>query len=411
MSRTTSQVVPLVRREGAACPATVRGTGAVLAYDVILPRQNEACPVFTFAAQASDIDRFARIERAGRSAEGALSGFQRPQIASHINEIRDYLEKPEAILPNAIIVGFTGGVALERTGPGRGRITIEADEGPVGWIVDGQQRFTALSKLTDRDFEVVVSGFLCGSLEELHRQFILINSTRPLPKALVYELLPRLGHLPARMSSRSQAALLTEALNYRPDSSLRGEIRQQTNPRGIIRDTVLQKLIMNSISDGALRLYAGDDALLLERGTRLISEFFHAVRHVFARDWDGHTPKTSRLVHGTGVVALGYAMEFLHAVDGAEDRGAFAAGLRPLVGRTAWTSGAWRFEDETRAWNGLQNVPADLRKLSLYLVSILRRTRQHEDPAGAGSPAGADPSSLDDTLPLLRTLTAPVAGP
>ena len=402
MSQGSPKVIPLVRRAGVERPSLTREADA-LTYEVILPRQSDGCPVFVFAARASDINRFARIERAGRSVEGALSGFQRPQIASHINEIRDYLEKPEAILPNAIIVGFIEGVSLEGTAPGRGRLTIDTDGEPVGWIVDGQQRFTALSKLVDRDFEVFVSGFLCGSLEELHRQFILINSTRPLPKALVYELLPRLGHLPARMSSRSQAALLTEALNYRPESSLRGIIRQQTNPRGLVRDTVLQKLIMNSISDGALRLYAGDDALLLERGTRLISEFFHAVRHLFAADWEGHTPKTSRLVHGTGIVALGYAMEYLHGVDGAEDRGDFAAGLRPLVGRTAWTSGAWRFDDEVRNWNGLQNVPADLRKLSLYLVGTLRRAR--DNGASDDRSPGADPLA-DEGLPLLRSLAS-----
>ena len=408
MSPSNSKVVALVRKEDLERPSSGREADA-LVYDVILPRQSDACPVFTFAARASDIDRFARIERAGRSTDGALSGFQRPQIASHINEIRDYLEKPEAILPNAIIVGFIGGVTLERTAPGRGRLTIEASGEPVGWIVDGQQRFTALSKLVDRDFEVFVSGFVCGSLEELHRQFILINSTRPLPKALVYELLPRLGHLPARMSGRSQAALLTEALNYQSTSSLRGMIRQQTNPRGIVRDTVLQKMIMNSISDGALRLYAGDDALLLERGTRLISEFFHAVRHLFAADWDGHTPKTSRLVHGTGIVALGYAMEFLHGVNGAEDRADFVAGLRPLVGRTAWTSGAWRFDDEIRTWNGLQNVPADLRKLSLHLVGVLRRAQKRESDSLNDGQRRADPL-LDDALPLLRTLAAAPSG-
>ena len=402
MTSAASKVVPLVRKDGAdhAPPAP----GPALAYDVILPRQSDDCPVFTFAARACDIDRFARIDRAGRSAEGTLSGFQRPQIAGHINEIQDYLEKPEAILPNAIIVGFTGGVTIDRTAPGRGRILIEADGDPVGWIVDGQQRFTALSRLVDRDFEVVVSGFLCGSLEELHRQFILINSTRPLPKALVYELLPRLEHLPARMSSRSQAAVLTEALNYRPDSSLRGMIKQQTNPKGMVRDTVLQKLIMNSISDGALRLYSGDDGMLLERGTRLVSEFFHAVRHLFAADWDGHTPKTSRLVHGTGIVALGYAMEFLHGLDGVEDRHGFAAGLRPLVGRTAWTSGSWRFDDETRVWNGLQNVPADQRKLSLHLVGLLRRPSNGAETQDGQ--AGTD-QAHDATLPLLRALSEP----
>lgn len=349
----------------------------LLRFDGVMPRQSERLPVFTFAASAADVARFARIERAGRDEDGVLRGFQRPQIASHIREIHDYLAKPTAILPNPIVVAFTGGVTLEQVPiPGGGtvaRVTIDVAQGPPGWIVDGQQRFTALSDLRERDFEVLVSGFLCADLEELQRQFILINNTRPLPKALVYELLPQVGDLPHRMSNRSQAALLTEALNYGDGSSLRGLIHQQTNPKGIIRDTVLQRLIMSSISDGVLRLYADDDRLLLERGGRLISEFFHAVRHVFAEDWEGHTPKTSRLVHGAGVIAMGYVMEALHVMIGAEDRAAFARGLRPIMGRTAWTSGEWVFGTERRRWNGLQNVPSDVRQLSFHLVGELKR--------------------------------------
>ena len=46
-------------------------------------------------------------------------------------------------------------------------------------------------------------GFLCETEEELQKQFILVNNTRPLPKALVYELLPKVGDLPPRMSNRS----------------------------------------------------------------------------------------------------------------------------------------------------------------------------------------------------------------
>ncbi|PPQ34678.1 DGQHR domain-containing protein [Rhodoblastus acidophilus] len=349
-------------------------------YDVIIPKQCEGLPVFTFAARAVDVARFARIERAGRDDGGMLQGFQRPQIAGHIREIRDYLEKPTAILPNPIVVAFTGSVTLEPLLPMDGaesrfgRLTIDVASGPPGWIVDGQQRFTALSEMRGREFEVLVSGFICDSLEELQRQFILINNTRPLPKALVYELLPQVGDLPHRMSNRSQAALVTEALNYRPESSLRGMIRQQTNPKGVIRDTVLQRVIMNSLSDGALRLFADDNRLLLDRGVHLISEFFHAVRHVFAEDWEGKTPKTSRLVHGAGIVAMGYVMEALHVSTGSENRDSFARGLRLIKPRTAWSEGEWQFGDERRRWNGLQNVPSDIRQLSFYLVAELKRS-------------------------------------
>lgn len=374
-----------------------------LSYTVVVPRQSESTKVFTFAAPASEIARFARIQRAGRDEEGSLQGFQRPQIAGHIREIRDYLVKPNAILPNPIVVAFTAGATLSPlklpaptpAGAGRSRrvvsrraptqqpsglgvLTIDLANGPPGFIVDGQQRFTALSEIPDGDFQVLVSGFICDTEEELQKQFILINNTRPLPKALVYELLPQVGDLPYRMSSRSQAALVTEALNYKDGSSLRGLIKQQTNPKGIIRDTVLQRVIMNSITDGALRLYADDDRLLLDRGAKLISEFFHAVRHVFAEDWDGKAPKTSRLVHGTGIIAMGYVMEEIHALTGATDRDEFTRTLRLLKGRTAWSEGEWIFGQERRRWNGLQNVPADVRQLSMHLVQELRRAHTRE---------------------------------
>ena len=153
---------------------------SLLRFDAVMPRQSDRMPVFTFAARAEDVARFARIERAGRDEAGVLRGFQRPQIASHIREIHDYLAKPAAILPNPIVVAFTGAVTLEpAAGSNVARLAIDIGAGPPGWIVDGQQRFTALCDLRGREFEVLVSGFLCDDLEELQRQFILINNTRP----------------------------------------------------------------------------------------------------------------------------------------------------------------------------------------------------------------------------------------
>lgn len=348
----------------------------ILHFDALAPVQSPKLTVFTFVAKAADIAQIARIERAGRDDGGVLQGFQRPQIAGHIREIRDYLEKPNSILPNAIVIAFMGGARLKRAanaGDRRRELLVDTSNGPPGWIVDGQQRFTALSELRGRNFEVLVSGFLCETEEELQKQFILVNNTRPLPKALVYELLPKVGDLPPRMSNRSQAALVTEALNYRKGSSLMGLIKQQTNPKGSIRDTVLQRVIMNSLSDGALRLYAGEDQMLLHHGVTMMSEYYHAVQHVFADDWTGKSPKTSRLVHGTGIIALGYVMDFLNSTTGAVSRDEFARGLRLLKGKTAWSDGEWEFGSERRRWNGLQNVPADVRQLTLYLVQVLKR--------------------------------------
>jgi DGQHR domain-containing protein len=93
----------------------------ILRFDALAPVQSPKLTVFTFVAKATEIARIARIERAGRSEDGALQGFQRPQIANHIREIRDYLEKPNSILPNAIVVAFTGHARLDPLGSPKDR--------------------------------------------------------------------------------------------------------------------------------------------------------------------------------------------------------------------------------------------------------------------------------------------------
>src|SRR5258708_34834403 len=218
----------------------------VFSYRAIRAKQSPVHDVLMFTARASDILSFAEIDRAGRSPQGALQGFQRPQIAAHVSEIRRYLTFKDAILPNPIVVAFIGNVELRDLAEPLVEIRIDAAKEKPGYIVDGQQRISALAGLPDKDFEVFVSALICSSYDELRRQFILINNTRPLPKALIYELLPSVSDLPDRLSSRSAAAALTERLNFDKNSSLAGMIYQHTNPSGIIRDTAIQKVIMTS---------------------------------------------------------------------------------------------------------------------------------------------------------------------
>lgn len=334
---------------------------------VISPQQGTAARVVCFVARPHDVARVARVDRIARDAKGALRGFQRQRIASHIREIRDYLAQREAILPNAIVLAFNGGAKLRKDG----FLVVDVSEGPPGWVVDGQQRLAAALESVHDSFELIVSAFLCDDMSELNRQFILVNNTRPLAKPLIYELLPGTTGLPDRLASRTEAAILTEALNYSEGSALHGLILQQTNPDGIIKDTLLQKVLINSIQQGALRRGNGTSGSLIAR-FELVSEFFHAVLDVFHTDWEGHTPKTSRLLHGAGLVAMGYIMDELYA-GGARRRRQFARGLQLLVGRTHWTSGEWRIGHERRPWNSIQNTGADYRLISHHLVRILRR--------------------------------------
>ncbi len=343
-----------------------------LTYMAIRAQQSVDHEVLSFAVRAGEVLQFATIDRIGRDTEGHLSGFQRPQIAAHIHEIKDYLEKADAVLPNPIVVAFTNNIQIENLEDSLCRVTIEIGERPPGLVVDGQQRLTALSQLANKDFQVFVSALICSNEAELRRQFVLINNTRPLPKSLIYELLPTVDGLPHRFENRTLAADFTAQLNFQTFSSLKGMINQHTNPNGVISDTAIQKVIMNSLSDGIMRefMQSSDGR---KRSLELVSEFYRAVQKVFDNEWIGHTPKTSRLLHGAGIISMGYVMEVLALLDGARTWDQFAHGLGCLVGQTAWTSGEWNFSsDDKRHWKAIQNVNKDIVTLAQYLLSIVR---------------------------------------
>lgn len=352
-----------------------------LKFSALVPKQARNAKVAFFVTTAAEVAKIAKIDRLSRTDEGKPSGFQRPQIAGHIREIGDYLMREDAILSNPIVLGFVGGATIKKVNGDHHELSVDIRGGAPGWIVDGQQRFSALMEINRPNFEVPVSAFICQTEEELRRQFILINNTKPLPKGLIYELLPSVSGLPYRYQSRAEAASLVEVLNYRRGSALRGLIHGQTNPHGMIRDTHVQKLIMHSMSDGALRLYADDPELLRTKGADLVSEFFHAVKHVFHDSWNGHTPKTSRLVHGVGVISMGFVMEYLHAATGATKREHFIEPLTALRPLTSWTEGEWELGPERRRWNSLQFVSSDWKMLAFYLVRNVQRTV--EEPRSA----------------------------
>lgn len=345
----------------------------VFRFAALTAQQAPEHDVFVFAAEPSQVLQFAQIERVGRGDKGELKGFQRHQISSHIREIRAYMAREDALLPNAVIVAFLEGVTIDRHKDGRVEITVDAKDGPPGFVVDGQQRLTALSGLEKPGFQVFVSALVCKNYDELRQQFVLINSTRPLPKTLIYELLPTVEGLPERYTARRFAARVVERLNFGGGRALRGQIRQHTNPGGVISDTAMQKLVMNSAAHGAVRdLVTYEDRE--DRAVRLIDEYFTAVGNVFGGEWFGMAPRHSRLRHGAGIVAMGFVMDLLYTQQGATTAKEFQIGLQLLKPHTAWTSGTWSIPDYNDIpWNDIQNTPKDIDLLTRYLVSTTKR--------------------------------------
>lgn len=351
-------------------------TKKILRFDALVADQSRNHQVVMIKATARDVLGIAEIQRLGRESDGNLVGFQRPQIAGHIAEIRRYLQQADAVLPNALVVAFVDGAKLTNAKGSIATLEVDVSNGKPGLVVDGQQRLSALTQSKRDDFQAFVACLVCRDMDELRRQFVLINNTKPLPKSLIYELLPSVKLLPERLSSRALAASVTEKLNFSPTSSLFRQIKMQTNPDGIIRDTAIQKLIMNSESAGAIQT-VNQQMYDVSQPISLVDNFFHAVQAVFADDWHGQNPKTSRLVHGAGIVAMGYVMDEIYSRHGDASRQSFEKGLLPLRGQTAWTSGVWQFgPGSTTPWNDIEFTPRQYMRLAEHLVGLLRRPQQ-----------------------------------
>jgi len=99
------------------CNSREHGWGMkTLTYSAIQASQSPKHTVLTFAAKASDVLKFAAIDRIGRNAKGDLSGFQRPQNASHICEIRITWSMTTPCCPIRFVIAFTSGVSVKSLG-------------------------------------------------------------------------------------------------------------------------------------------------------------------------------------------------------------------------------------------------------------------------------------------------------
>jgi DGQHR domain-containing protein len=346
--------------------------------------------LYQFAIDGKRLADISTVSRIHRDDDGQIGGYQRPEVLRHVRAIRDYLESPGALMPNAIVIAFDSRVRFEpapdvkaTAGSAAGSIVIPASKpdspDAPGWVVDGQQRVAALRDAQLASFLVPVVAFITDDLREQRAQFILVNNTKPLPKGLIHELLPDTeGHLPLALLRKRYPSKLLSLLNLLPDSPMAGAIKTPTMPDGRIRDNSILKMIENSITDGALYRYRdpqtgeGDTSRMLE----VLWNFWGAVAKTWPEAWI-LPPRKSRLTHGAGIVSLGYVMDEITEVCsvGSEvpTTETYATHIEPLVEICAWTRGQWDFGlREHRPWNELQVTPKDILKLADLLLRVYR---------------------------------------
>ena len=337
--------------------------------------------IYAFGIDAKTIPEFATVSRDARDDEGELLGYQRPEVRRHIADIRGYIESEAPMIPNALVLAFdnrvrfiTSGPKSDTTTPGVLRIPIATgNENKVGWIVDGQQRVAAVRDAKVASFPLFAIAFIADTDSMAREQFMLVNSTKPLPRNLVYELLPGVeAHMPAHLAKRKLPAQLLQTLNYNRTSPLYLSIATATNAGARIKDNSILKCLENSLADGVLyrvRMSAGPDShsVMLQ----VLFDYWAAVRDTWPELWE-LKPRHSRLLHGAGIVTLGYLMDAIsdQCPDGTWPAySLFMAHLSPIKPHCHWNEGYWDFgADVRRKWNDVQNTSKDVNLLANHLT-------------------------------------------
>src|SRR4051812_20223625 len=66
--------------------------------------------VYAFFLPSLRLLEIAEISRISQGPSGSITGFQRPEIRSHVRNIVEYLDRGAVLFPNAIILALAPGV-------------------------------------------------------------------------------------------------------------------------------------------------------------------------------------------------------------------------------------------------------------------------------------------------------------
>lgn len=354
--------------------------------------QNSKHPLFLFALTGKELAEIAEISRISRDKDGKLLGYQRPGVKKHVNDIVDYLDQDEIVFPNSIILALSSKVKFRQArGAGikgdplarqvaAGTLEIPIGEGTKpAWIVDGQQRALALSKCKRQDMPIPVNGFIADEVELQRDQFLRVNSSKPLPRGLITELLPEVSStLPSNLSAKRMPSAICNWLNQDESSPFQGLINRastakEDKERAVISDTSIVKMIEESLTHAPGCLFPYRNIATGETDfddiCRILVSYWTAVAETFPDAW-GKPPRRSRLMHGAGIRAMGRLMDrIIPSVDLSSPRivRLINKELKRVEPICRWTKGRWDDMDGLR-WNEVQNVPRHINILSNVLI-------------------------------------------
>ena len=352
--------------------------------------QDELHPLYLFSLTGEELLAITDISRNYSVDLAKLICYEQPEVKRHVKEIVKYLDGDNIIFPNSILLALSSAAHFTSSrGPGvddglaaAGVLEIPlpvAGQPKPGWVVAGHRRLLAISMCSRRDFPIPVSAFLADEVEFHRDQFHRVNNTLPLPQGIITDLLPEISiNVSPRLAARNLPVAICDWLNRNPISPFFGLIRgpsisSTAKGKGVAKDTAIAKMIEESLSSPSGCLFAFRNIASGETDIdgicAVLLAYWTAVQRVFPNAW-GKSPEKSRLMHDTGLRAMGRLMDRVMSWVNCRDPQATEHAQRELLHIAPvcrWTEGAWDELDDL-TWNELQNTPRHLRVLSNYLI-------------------------------------------
>lgn len=185
-------------------------------------KQDNNVKLFVLTMNIIEIDSICTISTIFRDVNNLLKGYQRTEIRNHVDNIANYINSENSIIPNSIIMCLNTRTKVKPIDAEIFELDIPNSK-DAAVLVDGQQRVGALKQSGREDFYFSVCVFIHDDVDFERQQFLLINSAKPLSRSLIYELLPHSnGVFNDDLTRKKLPSLIVQLLNYEDSSPLKG---------------------------------------------------------------------------------------------------------------------------------------------------------------------------------------------
>jgi DGQHR domain-containing protein len=257
---------------------------------------------YTFTIDSNILKDIVDVIRRKEKADGIdTEGFQRQLSKARLESIGRFIDRPNAMFANNIIINFDVSVEFkEEDSSGKGTLIIPLKK--CAWMVDGQHRTFGFDFST-KNFPVIVTASIGMPVSKAADLFVTINKEQKgVNPSLVYDILDISGR--GEKEEKVTHDIIRQ-LNTRDDSPWHHQIKmlgsrtkdeKKELGSGLVSQSQMMVKIVPMLNDGSIWSTFDTDGKV-----DVLINYFAAIKEIFSDDWGS---KKSVLTKTLGVSAL-----------------------------------------------------------------------------------------------------------